>query len=63
MGVSTVAIGFLPSFSSIRLVAPYLLVVLRSIQGLALGGEYAGTAIYVAESVPLERRGVSTVYI
>ena len=53
MGGSTAAIGFLPSYERIGLVAPVILVVLRLLQGLALGGEYGGAAVYVAEQRPI----------
>jgi MFS family permease len=63
MGVSTCGIGLLPSYSSIGFVAPLVLVLLRLIQGLALGGEYGGAAVYVAEHAPENRRGYYTSFI
>jgi MFS family permease len=63
MGVSTALIGFLPTYASIGLLAPVLLVSLRLVQGLALGGEYGGAATYVAEHVPDAERGYSTSFI
>ncbi|URD61746.1 MFS transporter [Sphingomonas sp. KRR8] len=63
MGGATGAIGFLPSFATAGLWAPALLVGLRLIQGLALGGEYGGAAIYVAEHAPPYKRGQYTSWI
>ncbi len=63
MGGATTAIGLVPSYTSIGLWAPALLVTLRLLQGLALGGEYGGAAIYVAEHVPDNKRGFYTSFI
>ncbi|MFC7537130.1 MFS transporter [Sphingomonas sp. GCM10030256] len=63
MGGATAAIGFLPTYASAGLLAPTLLVLLRLLQGLALGGEYGGAAIYVAEHAPPGKRGQFTSWI
>ena len=63
MGIGTTAIGFLPTYDAIGIFAPLALVVLRLLQGLALGGEYGGAVIYVAEHAPDEKRGYWTSYI
>src|SRR5215475_3249320 len=63
MGLSTVLVGVLPTYASIGVWAPILLVSLRLLQGLALGGEYGGAATYVAEHSPNNRRGFNTSWI
>ncbi|WP_298125683.1 MFS transporter [Brevundimonas sp.] len=63
MGVATVAIGLLPDYEQIGIAAPILLIVMRILQGFALGGEYGGAAIYVAEHAPREKRGYLTGWI
>ncbi len=63
MGVSTATVGLLPSYASIGLAAPVILILLRLLQGLALGGEYGGAATYVAEHAPPGRRGFYTSWI
>lgn len=63
MGVSTFLVGVLPSASQIGIAAPIILIILRMLQGLALGGEYGGAATYVAEHAPNGRRGYYTSWI
>jgi MFS family permease len=63
MGGSTFAIGLVPSYASIGLFAPLLVLIFRLIQGLALGGEYGGAATYVAEHAPIGKRGFYTSFI
>ena len=63
MGVSTFLVGLLPSYETIGGVAPVVLIALRMAQGLALGGEYGGAAVYVAEHAPQGRRGFYTSWI
>jgi hypothetical protein len=63
MGAATALVGFLPTYRTIGLLAPVLLVLLRLAQGLALGGEYGGAATYVAEHAPDHRRGYATSWI
>jgi MFS family permease len=63
MGSSTALVGMLPSYAAIGVTAPILLITLRLLQGLALGGEYGGAATYVAEHAPPNRRGFYTSWI
>ncbi len=63
MGASTFIVGILPSYATIGITAPIALIVLRLIQGLALGGEYGGAATYVAEHAPAGKRGAFTSWI
>jgi MFS family permease len=63
MGVSTFGVGLLPTYAAIGIAAPVILVLLRILQGLALGGEYGGAATYVAEHAPDNKRGLYTSWI
>ena len=63
MGLSTFLVGLLPSYATIGWLAPVTLIALRMLQGLALGGEYGGAAVYVAEHAPVGRRGFYTAFI
>jgi MFS family permease len=63
MGAATAIIGVLPTYATIGLVAPAALLLIRVLQGLALGGEYGGAAVYVAEHVPDHQRGFYTSFI
>jgi MFS family permease len=63
MGLSTFVVGILPNFAAIGIAAPIILIALRLLQGLALGGEYGGAATYVAEHAPHGKRGAYTAWI
>ena len=63
MGLSTFIVGLLPNYESIGIAAPVILIALRLLQGLALGGEYGGAATYVAEHAPMGKRGLHTSWI
>ena len=63
MGISTFVVGLLPGYDQIGVAAPILLIVMRLVQGLALGGEYGGAATYVAEHAPEGKRGLYTSWI
>src|SRR3954471_24159794 len=63
MGGATALIGFLPTYARIGIAAPIALLLIRILQGLALGGEYGGAAVYVAEHVPDSKRGFYTSFI
>ncbi|MNR76221.1 Proline/betaine transporter [compost metagenome] len=63
MGTSTFIVGLLPNYASIGIAAPIILIILRILQGLALGGEYGGAATYVAEHAPHGKRGIFTSWI
>ncbi len=63
MGIATAGVGLIPTIDTIGVAAPIIVILLRVIQGLALGGEYGGAAIYVAEHAPPEKRGFYTSFI
>ncbi|AZS19488.1 MULTISPECIES: MFS transporter [unclassified Caulobacter] len=63
MGGATFAIAFLPTYEQAGIIAPILLIIMRCLQGFALGGEYGGAAIYVAEHSPADKRGWSTSWV
>jgi len=63
MGIATAGVGMIPSAATIGIAAPIIVILLRVLQGLALGGEYGGAAIYVAEHAPAEKRGFYTSFI
>ncbi|MBV7267070.1 MFS transporter [Erythrobacter ani] len=63
MGIATAGVGFIPTVETIGIAAPIIVIMLRVLQGLALGGEYGGAAIYVAEHAPPEKRGFYTSFI
>ena len=63
MGLSTFCVGLLPGYDQIGIAAPIILILLRLLQGLAIGGEYGGAAIYVAEHAPAKSRGLHTSWI
>lgn len=63
MGIATAGVGLIPTVDQIGIVAPIIVIILRVLQGLALGGEYGGAAIYVAEHAPPEKRGFYTSFI
>ncbi|MCJ9728653.1 MFS transporter [Bradyrhizobium sp. PRIMUS42] len=63
MGTGTFLIGLLPGYASVGIIAPILFISMRMLQGLALGGEYGGAVVYVAEHAPNERRGEKTAWI
>src|SRR4051812_4237758 len=63
MGGATFAIAFLPTYKQVGIISPILLILMRCVQGFALGGEYGGAAIYVAEHSPSDKRGWSTSWV
>jgi MFS family permease len=63
MGLSTFALGLLPTYAAIGIAAPIIFIAMRMLQGLALGGEFGGAMVYVAEHAPAEHRGARTAWI
>src|SRR5207253_4164055 len=63
MGASTALVGCLPTYETVGFIAPVILIVLRLLQGLALGGQYGGAATYIAEHAPEGKRGLYTSFI
>ncbi len=63
MGIATVLVGVLPGYNTLGIAAPIILVMLRLLQGLAIGGEFGGAIVYVAEHAPADRRGLHTSWI
>ncbi|HEY1928446.1 MAG TPA: MFS transporter [Caulobacteraceae bacterium] len=63
MGGATIAIGLLPTWPQVGVIAPILLILMRILQGIALGGQWGGAAVYVAEHAPVNRRGAATSWI
>lgn len=63
MGIATAGVGFIPTVDQVGVIAPIIVIILRVLQGLALGGEYGGAAIYVAEHAPPDKRGFYTSFI
>ncbi|BDI61138.1 MFS transporter [Qipengyuania nanhaisediminis] len=63
MGIATAGVGFIPTVDQVGIIAPIIVIILRVLQGLALGGEYGGAAIYVAEHAPPDKRGFYTSFI
>jgi MFS family permease len=63
MGVATVLIGLLPTAATIGVLAPIVLIILRTAQGIAAGGEWAGAVLFTAENAPKKSRGLSAVAV